>query len=308
MSRPDPRPRCPHCHRALRTCVCALAQAVAHQVEVLILMHPMEVHEAKGTGHLLHLCLPHSRVMVGEEFDAAELEAALHGRWASRADADADADTDADSAPRHSLLLYPDTAEQDAALGLAAASPLPLPWPQRQSDFGWWSSTAPGAKAARCSISTLHCKPCRACPSKMWRTPATPSARHICQGSSPASRPQPRPWHSCTTGAQMGQPMQHCMKSSCSLWRSNCNCANAIRRPKGAPDVQPSNGFPAQRLLATCSGTSAALAGSVITRAGPLRSLLLRLRSAAPSSALRLSRVFFCTAIAPNRASAKAMA
>lgn len=128
MSRPDPRPRCPHCHRALRTCVCALAQAVAHQVEVLILMHPMEVHEAKGTGHLLHLCLPHSRVMVGEEFDAAELEAALHGRWASRADADADAD--ADSAPRHSLLLYPDTAEQDAALGLAAASPLPLPWPQ----------------------------------------------------------------------------------------------------------------------------------------------------------------------------------
>ena len=122
MSRPDPRPRCPHCHRALRTCICSLAQAVAHQAEVLILMHPMEVHEAKGTGHLLHLCLPHSRVMVGEEFDATELEAALHGSWASWADTD--------GAPRHSLLLYPDTAEQDAALGLAAASPLPLPWPQ----------------------------------------------------------------------------------------------------------------------------------------------------------------------------------
>jgi len=122
MSRPDSRPRCPHCHRALRTCICSLAQAVAHQAEVLILMHPMEVHEAKGTGHLLHLCLPHSRVMVGEEFDAAELEAALHGSWTSWADTD--------GAPRHSLLLYPDTAEQDAALGLAAASPLPLPWPQ----------------------------------------------------------------------------------------------------------------------------------------------------------------------------------
>ena len=122
MSRPDPRPRCPHCHRALRTCVCALARPVAHQVEVLILMHPMEVHEAKGTGHLLHLCLPHSRVMVGEEFDAAELEAALHGSWASWADTD--------GAPRHSLLLYPDTAEQDSALELAPASPLPLPWPQ----------------------------------------------------------------------------------------------------------------------------------------------------------------------------------
>lgn len=300
MSRPDSRPRCPHCHRALRTCICSLAQAVAHQAEVLILMHPMELHEAKGTGHLLHLCLPHSRVMVGEEFDAAELEAALHGSWASWADTD--------GAPRHSLLLYPDTAEQDAALGLAAASPYPCPGRSRQSAFGWWSSTAPGAKAARCSISILHCKPCRACPSKMWRTPATPSARPICQGSSPASRQRPRPWHSCTTGPQMGQPIQHYMKSSSSLWRSKCSCANTIRRPKGAPDVQPSNGFSTQRLLTTCSGTSAGLAGSVTTRAGPLRSLLPRLRSAAPSSALRLSRVFFCTAIAPNRASAKAMA
>ncbi|NIF83632.1 DTW domain-containing protein [Comamonas sp. Tr-654] len=131
MSKPEPRPRCPRCHRALRTCVCTLARPVAHQVEVLILMHPMEVHEAKGTGHLLHLCLPRSRVMVGEEFDAAELEAALHGRWASRANTANTADTaDTDSAPRHNLLLYPDTASQDATLGLAAASPLPLPWPQ----------------------------------------------------------------------------------------------------------------------------------------------------------------------------------
>ncbi|MBO1925797.1 DTW domain-containing protein [Staphylococcus epidermidis] len=52
--------------RALRTCVCPLAQAIEHQVEVLILMHSQEVHEAKGTGHLLHLCLPHSRILVGE--------------------------------------------------------------------------------------------------------------------------------------------------------------------------------------------------------------------------------------------------
>ena len=34
MSRPDSRPRCPHCHRALRTCICSLAQAVAHQQAV----------------------------------------------------------------------------------------------------------------------------------------------------------------------------------------------------------------------------------------------------------------------------------
>lgn len=117
MSKSDPRPRCLNCHRALRTCICALARRVEHEVEVLILMHPMELHEAKGTGHLLQLCLPHSRVMVGEQFDAAELQQALHGSW--------------DGQPaRHSLLLYPDTSEQDAALGLAQASALPLPWPQ----------------------------------------------------------------------------------------------------------------------------------------------------------------------------------
>ena len=116
MSKTDQRPRCPNCHRALRTCICALARPVEHQVEVLILMHPMEVHEAKGTGHLLHLCLPHSRVLVGEQFDAQALQQALQGSWDGQA-------------PRQSLLLYPDTHEQDATLGLAPASALPQPWP-----------------------------------------------------------------------------------------------------------------------------------------------------------------------------------
>ena len=116
MSKTDQRPRCPNCHRALRTCICALARPVEHQVEVLILMHPMEVHEAKGTGHLLHLCLPHSRVLVGEQFDTQALQQALQGSWDGQA-------------PRQSLLLYPDTHEQDATLGLAQASPLPQPWP-----------------------------------------------------------------------------------------------------------------------------------------------------------------------------------
>ncbi|MBV8250112.1 MAG: DTW domain-containing protein [Comamonas sp.] len=123
MSTPDPRPflraRCPHCHRALRTCICALAQTVPHEAEVLILMHPLEVHEAKGTGHLLHLCLPRSRVLVGEQWPADALQEALHGDWALPG---------RDSA-RHSLLLYPETDTQDAALGLRTSAPLPQPWP-----------------------------------------------------------------------------------------------------------------------------------------------------------------------------------
>ncbi|MEG2049353.1 MAG: DTW domain-containing protein, partial [Comamonas sp.] len=110
-NQPSARPRCPQCLRALRSCICALAKAVEHQTQLLILMHPQEVHEAKGTGHLLHLCLPYSQVLVGEQLDTATLQQALHGDG------------------RHSLLLYPETNEQDAALGLVAAAPLPSPWP-----------------------------------------------------------------------------------------------------------------------------------------------------------------------------------
>ena len=120
MSNPaSARPRCPQCQRALRSCICALAQAVEHQAQLLILMHPQEVHEAKGTGHLLHLCLPYSQVLVGEQFDPATLQQALHGDG------------------RHSLLLYPETTEQDTALGLAAAAPLPTLWPCRPLRCGW---------------------------------------------------------------------------------------------------------------------------------------------------------------------------
>ncbi|WP_120971348.1 tRNA-uridine aminocarboxypropyltransferase [Comamonas sp. lk] len=118
---PAPRTRCPQCQRAQRTCICALAQPVEHGVQVLILQHPMEVHEAKGTGRLLQLSLPHSRLLVGEQFDAAELQAALHQPWA--------ASVDIDTEPRQALLLYPETTEQDAALQLLPAAPLPAHWP-----------------------------------------------------------------------------------------------------------------------------------------------------------------------------------
>ena len=83
-------------------------------------MHPMELHEAKGTGHLLHLCLPHSQLLVGEQWPAQALHALLHEDWAQLGQ----------PSQRHSLLLYPETQAQDAALGLQAAAPLPQPWPQ----------------------------------------------------------------------------------------------------------------------------------------------------------------------------------
>ncbi|HYW56674.1 MAG TPA: tRNA-uridine aminocarboxypropyltransferase [Polaromonas sp.] len=97
------RQQCAGCQRPQNACICTWVTPVAHQVEVLILQHPLEVNNPKGTARLLHLCLPHSRLLTGEVFDAAVLCA---------------------SESRHTLLLYPDMP-QDRALGIAAPPALP---------------------------------------------------------------------------------------------------------------------------------------------------------------------------------------
>jgi DTW domain-containing protein YfiP len=63
------------------------------------------VRNAKNSARLLHLCLPGSRLAVGEAFDAAALNALLH------------------AGGRTPLLLYPDTPA-DAQLGMPAPPPL----------------------------------------------------------------------------------------------------------------------------------------------------------------------------------------
>jgi DTW domain-containing protein len=62
----------------------------------LILQHPLEVNEAKGTARLLHLSLPNSSILVGEVFEDNIL-----------------------LSTKHSILLYPVTPE-DYSLGIAA--------------------------------------------------------------------------------------------------------------------------------------------------------------------------------------------
>lgn len=47
-------------------------------LEVLILQHPMETHNPKGTARLLHLSLPGSTLLTGEVFAPDALHAALH--------------------------------------------------------------------------------------------------------------------------------------------------------------------------------------------------------------------------------------
>jgi DTW domain-containing protein YfiP len=95
------RATCAACLRAQTACICRFVRPVVSSVELLVLQHPLEVGNAKNSARLLHLCLPGSRLLVGESFDPAALEAALH----------------ADG--RTPLLLYPETPGE-AALGLPA--------------------------------------------------------------------------------------------------------------------------------------------------------------------------------------------
>ena len=76
--------------------------------EVLVLQHPMEVGNAKGSARLLHLSLPHSQLVTGEVFDEPTLHGLLCALWPA----------DKNSRPhKQAVLLYPDTP-QDPGLGL----------------------------------------------------------------------------------------------------------------------------------------------------------------------------------------------
>lgn len=86
------RPTCTTCLRPQSTCICQWITPTAHAVEVVILQHPLEVHNAKGSARLLHLSLPHSQLVTGEVFSSPAMQALLAG-------------------PRQALLLYPDTPD-----------------------------------------------------------------------------------------------------------------------------------------------------------------------------------------------------
>ena len=98
LAEPVKRARCPACLRAAFSCICRWIAPVAHAVEVLILQHPLEVHNAKGSARLLHLSLPNSRMLTGERFAPETLAELL--------------------ADKHTVLLYPETPG-DRSLGIA---------------------------------------------------------------------------------------------------------------------------------------------------------------------------------------------
>lgn len=78
MQNPQPsRVICSQCLRPVRACICACIQQVDCKTEVVILQHPAEVKHIKGSARLLHLCLPGSSVMVGEQFSEEDLVSVL---------------------------------------------------------------------------------------------------------------------------------------------------------------------------------------------------------------------------------------
>ncbi len=104
------RLRCAVCLRPQAACICRWITPVRHDVEVLILQHPLEVQHPKGSARLLHLSLPGSRLLTGEVFDLRE--------WQPPGDT------------RHNLLLYPDLPS-DRGAGLP---PPPAAAPERLRD------------------------------------------------------------------------------------------------------------------------------------------------------------------------------
>lgn len=104
------RAQCAACLRPARTCICRWVSVIDSPVEVLVLQHPLEVDNAKGSARLLHLSLARSRLEVGEAFDPARLHTLL-------------------SPERRNVLLYPETAGEKS-LGLRSPQPFEPAWLQ----------------------------------------------------------------------------------------------------------------------------------------------------------------------------------
>ncbi len=73
------RARCERCLRAQSNCICSWIRPVTPVARVLILQHPLEITQAKGSGRLLHLSLAGSVLAQGEQFDDEPLRDLLFG-------------------------------------------------------------------------------------------------------------------------------------------------------------------------------------------------------------------------------------
>jgi DTW domain-containing protein len=89
---------CSQCKRPANACICGWVTPIKNFHQVLILQHPLEVNNAKGSAMLLALSLAKCRVVIGEAFDPLTLKGLLYAPWL-------DADPQESVTP---LLLYPE--------------------------------------------------------------------------------------------------------------------------------------------------------------------------------------------------------
>lgn len=154
MNVPSRRISCTACLRPQRACICRWIVPVANDVDVLILQHPTEVHQAKGSARLLHLSLGRSRVEAGEVFAEEQLRDLLHGP----------ADV-----PAHAVLLYPSVSAIAPPPALNAA----------------WLTQPHGLRLVvldatwRKSLKMLHCNPMLQLLPRFALSEAQPSAYAI---------------------------------------------------------------------------------------------------------------------------------
>lgn len=63
------RTLCPGCQRPKKACICTFIVDIANDIHLLVLQHPSEVSQTKGTVALLAKSLQSCQVIVGENFD-----------------------------------------------------------------------------------------------------------------------------------------------------------------------------------------------------------------------------------------------
>lgn len=103
------RAQCGRCLRPARACICHWIQPTPNEVDVLILQHPQEVGQAKGSAKLLQLSLAHCEMLAGETLDSQWLHDCLHRPTR-------------DGRAAVPVLLYPDTPSAPAPHNTAMAS------------------------------------------------------------------------------------------------------------------------------------------------------------------------------------------
>jgi DTW domain-containing protein YfiP len=64
---------CQQCQRPEKACICTFTVAIDNQIPVIVLQHPSEVKQSKGTVSLLQQSLTNCEVIVGETFTDSDI-------------------------------------------------------------------------------------------------------------------------------------------------------------------------------------------------------------------------------------------